>query len=182
MTNYAENLENYGTVLSSELMAGQGPDVILWNNAPSTSSLGSFSDIYKVMESGSFYNLDNFLANDPDFNSNDYLSEILDNGIYKGERLYMPISYSMNILVSSQETLDQNGISLAGEPSFAEFSKQTGGYCEEIADEYNKYLFDYQGFENPLCDLVYPYNGMQLINYERNEVMVDNEAFRDTME
>ena len=30
MSTYAEDLENYGTVLKSELMAGQGPDVILW--------------------------------------------------------------------------------------------------------------------------------------------------------
>ncbi len=62
-----EQIENYKTVLKSELMSGQGPDLILWNNEPGPLSKDGFSDIYKVLDAGTMYNLDNFIQNDTDF-------------------------------------------------------------------------------------------------------------------
>ena len=141
LTRY-NNMENYRATLSSELMAGQGPDVVFWYNSPFDYLYGSeFKDIYKVMDSGAFYNLDNFLVNDPDFRMDDFSENVLDIGVYKGERQFMPLSYGMDVFLTSEECMDKNNVTLSQRPTYEEFSEQTIQFCTTNDTNYDKWLF-----------------------------------------
>lgn len=138
LKNGSQNSENYRTQLQSELMAGQGPDILLWNNRPESGLYGSgFADVNKVLESGVFYNLDNFIVHDDTFDINDYNENVLNGGMYKGERLFIPITYGVTAFTTSKENLDRNQIKLSEDLNFNQFSKIISDYCKNNEDNIN---------------------------------------------
>ncbi len=180
-----EDVQNYQTLLTTELMAGQGPDLLLWDGYPySDDSYRDFGDVYKVMDAGIFYNLDNFIQNDSEFHREDYNQAVFDAGVYKGERQFIPLYYGVSIISTSKECLEKNGYSLSDNPTYDEFSKIITDFCEKNKDEKGKQLTNYSGIyrENDLGELLYPFNGLEVLDYEQGTVNVDSEAFRQTME
>ena len=87
------------TKISTEIMAGKGPDIISLNQKLPFEKLidnGSFADIEELAE---------LYKSDIDFD--DYNSTIMDCGIYNGKRCIIPITYCPNILITTQEILDK---------------------------------------------------------------------------
>lgn len=68
--------QDYQDTLNTELMAGKGPDLLLFDD--------QVPNIYKLMDIGLFYNLDNFLLADEEFHREEYDAKRLDMGLYKG--------------------------------------------------------------------------------------------------
>ncbi|WP_440450793.1 ABC transporter substrate-binding protein [Ruminococcus intestinalis] len=87
------------TKISTEIMAGEGPDII---------SLNQKLPFEKLIDNGSFADIDELAElykSDIDFD--DYNSTIMDCGIYNGKRYIIPIAYCPNILITTQEILDK---------------------------------------------------------------------------
>ncbi len=87
------------TKISTEIMAGKGPDII---------SLNQKLPFEKLIDNGSFADIDQLAElykSDIDFD--DYNSTIMDCGIYNGKRYIIPIAYCPNILITTQEILDK---------------------------------------------------------------------------
>lgn len=87
------------TKISTEIMAGKGPDII---------SLNQKLPFEKLIDNGSFADIDELAElykSDIDFD--DYNSTIMDCGIYNGKRYIIPIAYCPNILITTQEILDK---------------------------------------------------------------------------
>ena len=87
------------TKISTEIMAGKGPDII---------SLNQKLPFEKLIDNGSFADIDELAElykSDIDFD--DYNSTIMDCGIYNGKRYIIPITYCPNILITTQEILDK---------------------------------------------------------------------------
>ena len=87
------------TKISTEIMAGKGPDII---------SLNQKLPFEKLIDNGSFADIDELAKlykSDIDFD--DYNSTIMDCGIYNGKRYIIPIAYCPNILITTQEILDK---------------------------------------------------------------------------
>ena len=87
------------TKISTEIMAGKGPDII---------SLNQKLPFEKLIDNGSFADIDELAElykSDIDFD--DYNSTITDCGIYNGKRYIIPIAYCPNILITTQEILDK---------------------------------------------------------------------------
>lgn len=177
-----EILKNYKTTLQTELMAGSGPDLVLWNNEPGPFWGDHFDDIYKVMDGDAFYNLDNFLANDPDFDISEYNEAVLEGGMYRGIRQFIPLSYGVNNLITSEQALEEEGVTFSAHPTFDELCEQVTEYCEVNQDDPDKWSFDIPDKNQSLCAFLYPFNGLEVVDYEQKEVKIDSEAFRKTME
>ncbi len=96
-----EKLEGYSMRLSTELMAGEGPDVLLLNN---------YLDLplYKIMKSEALQNLDEYIKDDKQFNINDYNKAVMDSGVYNGERFLLPISYRVSSFITTESLLTNN--------------------------------------------------------------------------
>lgn len=101
--NYLKQ-EEYSSVMSTEIMSGEGPDLILFNTL-------TFNSIRKVMDNGTFLSLDQLMEKDKEFNKEDYFSSILDAGKINGQYFFIPLSSDLHVLSTEKKTLDQYGIS-----------------------------------------------------------------------
>jgi beta-lactamase regulating signal transducer with metallopeptidase domain len=96
--------EAYVQRVSTELMAGMGPDVIFTN---------LFKDPHKTMESGMFLNLSPFWHRDPDFAHREHLnSVVMDAGLYRGRRYIIPLSYTFPLMIGERGMLENVGFDI----------------------------------------------------------------------
>ncbi len=104
--------------LSSALMAGQGPDVILMNQS-------AFRDLYKVMKNNAFLDLTPLIEAEEDFPTDDYVQAVLEAGQYEGKQYLLPITYDYASYVSEKSLLEEMGLSgLENETDFTAFWKR----------------------------------------------------------
>ena len=85
-----DNIEKMTSQLTTELMAGKGPDII---TSGELSLLSSSTE--KLIKQGVFANID------------DIISNILDAGIYDGKRYFIPVTFEPQILLSSSSKLSK---------------------------------------------------------------------------
>ncbi|MCX7923772.1 MAG: ABC transporter substrate-binding protein [Clostridia bacterium] len=94
--------------LISELFSGKGPDIIV-------SSAENFPSIHKAMESGILMDLNELISKDESFKLSDYNEKVMDSGVYKGKRYFIPISYSLDIIGAVDYMLDKNNVKIEGD-------------------------------------------------------------------
>lgn len=97
--------DEINTKLSTELMAGKGPDIISINQKLPFEKLlnnGTFLDVNKLCDN-------NTQADKIDFNN--FNSAIMKCGIYNGKRYIVPLFYGTDVFVSTQEKLKKFNIS-----------------------------------------------------------------------
>lgn len=78
--------ESYQQVLRTELMAGKGPDLVLFRDY-------DLWDVYKMMDAGVLCDLDPFLEADESFALAPFYQRIFNGGYYKEQRLFIPLSF-----------------------------------------------------------------------------------------
>lgn len=102
--------ETLNSKLSAELMAGKGPDIVLYD-----SNYNGVSNIEKMMALDVFADYNELIKadiSDSAIDFNNYYENILDSGVYNGKRFFMPISYIPDILITTAEACDKYKINL----------------------------------------------------------------------
>ena len=102
--NVIKDSTEFSDKMNTELMAGEGPDVIIAD--PSI-----FNSFYKTMNSGVFYDISSFMENDSDFIPSEYNKTVLDSGIVDGKRLYVPITYKVPCIWTTKSISEEAGLS-----------------------------------------------------------------------
>ena len=100
-----ENNDDMCTKMSTEIMAGEGPDTI---------SLNQNLPFEKLIENEAFLDINSLINNDETKDKielDEYNSFIMNVGVYDGKRYIVPLSYGMDVLVSTQERLKQFNVS-----------------------------------------------------------------------
>lgn len=100
-----ENNEDMCTKMSTEIMAGEGPDII---------SLNQNLPFEKLIENEAFLDINSLINNDETKDKielDEYNSFIMNVGVYDGKRYIVPLSYGTDVLVSTQERLKQFNVS-----------------------------------------------------------------------
>ena len=92
--------------VKTEMMAGEGPDLLLF------SSLG-IDDVNKYMAAGAYAPLDEYMAADKEGDSDAYVSKVMEGGQFNGKQYVMPLNYSVQVILSSQEALEEAGFDIA---------------------------------------------------------------------
>ena len=187
---WTDSYEDYLVRLNAELAAGQGPDVVLLHTS-------EVRDIYKMMSSRLFVDLNQFISRDGDFNMDDYVKAVLDAGVLQGRRYIMPLQYYAPVLMTTQEILDAEGINPADLSTFDGFVKVAGQYNEKYKDNSDfrelmsgvfiksKSLFhNWQDSRRDINNLehFFPWSGIDLIDYQTNTVAVDKAQFKKVMD
>ena len=95
-----EETSAYYENLAADIMAGKASDLILFRS-------NTFPDIYKSMEAGVFEDLNSYFENDDSIHLENYHSAILEGGVYKGSRFFVPISYTVNAFLTTREALER---------------------------------------------------------------------------
>lgn len=100
-----ENNDDMCTKMSTEIMAREGPDII---------SLNQNLPFEKLIENEAFLDINSLINNDETKDKielDEYNSFIMNVGVYDGKRYIVPLSYGMDVLVSTQERLKQFNVS-----------------------------------------------------------------------
>lgn len=86
--------------MSTEIMAGGGPDIILLDNE---------LPISKLVNQGAFVDINTFIEDDTSENKLDldnYNKELMNTGVFNGRRYIMPMLYRPDILISNTKVME----------------------------------------------------------------------------
>lgn len=97
---------DYISKVNTELMSGGGADILAMDILP----------YHRLAESGRLENLDDFIAADNDFNSEDYRKNILDAARYNDKLFFMPSDYSFSYFAYDSTLI--NGAELQSADAF----------------------------------------------------------------
>ena len=162
-----QNQQNYMEVLKSELAAGTGPDLILFTPV-------DFEDIQKTAGSGAFQNISGYIENDAGFSLENYNSGVMEAGVYNGQRLFVPISYSINLFLTTEETLNKESWKLPSD--LQELYSQMTEFGQLYRSNTERFFSHY-----PLYSFLLESSGIPVADWISKEIKVDDEAFRDFM-
>jgi len=157
----------FETSLSTELMAGTGPDILY-------TSIISNLDIQKLAASRVFMDLNEFIESDDSFDIDDYIKPVMDSGIINGKRYLMPYSYRITALGYVPRKLDEIGFDTTKISDPISFIEEIGRTMPK-AQENEKFKYIYNG-DWLLHDLL-KYSGIRIVDIETKEILPDEEYF-----
>lgn len=132
-----DSLEEMYTIMATEFMSGDGPDII---------SLDQPLPFEKLIENHAFADVDeliNTYGSNIDFN--DYNTKVMDSGIVNRKRYFVPFFYCPNIFISTQEKLKEYDLNFS-DFSYKELFKQLSQEkvsCSLFGNESDNYSFLY---------------------------------------
>ena len=110
-----DSLEEMYTIMATEFMSGDGPDII---------SLDQPLPFEKLIENHAFADVDeliNTYGSNIDFN--DYNTKVMESGIVNRKQYFVPFFYCPNIFISTQEKLKEYDLNFS-DFSYKELSRQ----------------------------------------------------------
>ncbi|MBQ4320780.1 MAG: carbohydrate ABC transporter substrate-binding protein [Oscillospiraceae bacterium] len=157
--------------LQNRLMAGDGPDLVLFQAS-------DFRDVRKLAESGCFMDLSKFA--EKRLNADDYVEGILQDGWYGSECWYIPLGFAVQSYVTVGDVLTENGWQ---EPKdFDEFLAQIDAYGEN-PNGYRYFLRPLAyGGQDGLFPSLFSASGVMLLDYETDTVLPDEDGLRRFLE
>ena len=97
--------KEYNNKITTELLAGEGPDIIVVNN-------NTFPNITKVMSTNVLCDLDELIKDDKEFKLTDYNEKVLEAGVYNGKRFFIPACYNIPAFYTTNEIVEKNNIKI----------------------------------------------------------------------
>ncbi len=162
----------YKDRVASELMAGTGPDILVPDGL-------YFPSIYKSMDSGLFADLSGLFGEGGSLDDVDFYMSVMDAGVYKGKRYVIPLSYSLPLLLTGESLLSAMDFDIGKDTDFAALFGEIDRCTERAKTDpaFDRMLTGYfQDYQLPL------YAGFSLVDFERREVLPDEEALRTMCE
>ncbi|MCL2501265.1 MAG: hypothetical protein FWE90_13160 [Defluviitaleaceae bacterium] len=155
----------YAQRVSTELMAGTGPDIILTHY---------FDDIHKTMDSGLFMNLSPLWHRDENFDHRDSLHPVvMDAGVYRGRRYIIPLSYIMPTVLGEKGMLENAGFDTEAERDIVSFLNAVSSSVPLASQNplFRLPIFNY-GLHN------FNMTGIPIVDFERGIALPEEGALR----
>ncbi len=157
--------------LSTSLMSGSGPDIIAFN-------WKYFNSLYKVIQNGTFCDLNEFIKNDSEFMQEDYFEEMWKWGVYNGKRYFVPLSMQMDVLSTTEKILKQNSISINKSGWTLKELQNAAKKFIENNSERDKYFFNYYMNFRKIID----WSGISFIDYGAKKSKFNSGEFIELLE
>lgn len=109
-----DSLEEMYTIMATEIMSGDGPDII---------SLDQPLPFEKLIENHAFADVDELIKYGSNIDFNDYNTKVMESGIVNRKRYFVPFFYCPNIFISTQEKLKEYDLNFS-DFSYKELSRQ----------------------------------------------------------
>lgn len=158
-----DSLEEMYTIMATEIMSGDGPDII---------SLDQPLPFEKLIENHAFADVDeliNTYGSNIDFN--DYNTKVMESGIVNRKRYFVPFFYCPNIFISTQEKLKEYDLNFS-DFSYKELSKQLSQEkvsCSLFGNESDNYSFLYSFIDS-------------YVNFDNKTANFDTNSFLDNID
>ena len=161
--------EEYINKLTTGIMAGEGPDIIYYDNY-------IFNSLYKTASTGVFCDLNEIIANDDTFKNLDLNDRVLDAGVFDGKRYSIPLRYEFPLLMTTQGILGRNGIGINNSNwTIDEFKRIAMSYAKDTG---NKYFIN----SNFIFNLIVNGCGIDFVDYEAKTANLNSPEFIRLME
>ena len=156
----------------NDLAAGSGPDVLCLSDAFTM-------DVTKAAMNGSFLDLTDILAEDPEFSEDDYLDGVFEACQVNGRQYMIPTSYDLSFTVATDEKLKELGFEWDKINSMSDFIKEIAYLTPDITEDpgFQQMLHSKNFFSKLLRT-----SGICLLNYETGEVLPDEKELREFLE
>ena len=150
--------DEYRTKLSSELMVGKGPDVLLVIN-DGNETTDYMPDMLKMIQNNVFMDV-----NELEIDFSECNQTVMKAGVYKDKQVIVPLNYSLGFLYSTVERMEKAGVDYYDGMTLEEFSAQFPTFYRNNPEK--KAFIHYLG-----AQFLFPHNGIQLIDYNTNEFL-----------
>ena len=171
--------DDFFTRISAEIMSGSGPDIIIGNYYG--------MNAIKMMRSGAFADLNEFLEADPEFERSKYNGKILEAGQVEGKQYIMPLTYTIPLVLTTQELLDKAGFDISTADNYNAFLEECLKYRQanipgapEVSLDYymRPYLADAVDYDTREVKVNTPENRETIrLNYEVVDVHIGEEGW-----
>ncbi len=161
------NIEEYRSKLATEIMANDGPDIILFMNK-------DLQSVHKMAATGVFHDLDNFIKNDKNLNLSDFNEKVFNSGIINGKRYMIPLEYSIPIMYTSPDLLSNDGTKLDN----IEWTWKGMEYAmKKFTDkDKDKFFFIDIDFRKMLLS-----SGIKFLDYDKKQAYFDSREFTELL-
>ena len=155
--------DDFFTRISAEIMSGSGPDIII-------SEFGRMN-ANKMMRSGAFADLNEFLEADPEFDLSKYNANVLKGGQVEGKQYIMPLTYTIPLVLTTQELLDKAGFDISTADNYNAFLEECLKYKQANIPGAPELSLDYY---------MHPYLA-DAVDYDTGEVKINTPENRETI-
>ena len=155
--------DDFFTRISAEIMSGSGPDIII--------SEFDRMNANKMMRSGAFADLNEFLENDPEFDLSKYNANVLKGGQVEGKQYIMPLTYRLPLVLTTQELLDKTGFDISTADNYNAFLEECLKYKQANIPGAPELSLDYY---------MHPYLA-DAVDYDTGEVKINTPENRETI-
>lgn len=153
---------DYLNALTADILVSEGPDVIILDK-------WSTNNISKLVNKDVFEDI-NILDNTyKKFKYEDYNTLVMDTGIIKGERLFVPLTYTLPVLFTTKELMEKYNIKYEG-VNFETFANSILSFNNGEASNGNNKVF----FFNP-TSFGFLYNVLGTVDFNDPTTSIDNE-------
>ncbi|QNU67329.1 extracellular solute-binding protein [Ruminiclostridium herbifermentans] len=122
---YQDQYKKYSEDTQAGLVSNDGADIIV-------TSPDRIPMLSKYIDNGYLSELDDLYNNDKSINRDDYYSEIMNYGIYKGKRYLIPLSYTIDAFFTTESIIEKEGINgLSDEVNWDKFSQVCSDYVNK---------------------------------------------------
>lgn len=135
--------------------------------------------LYPYIEQEMFADLTPYFEQDEIYTGEEYFSAVLQSGAIQGGQYIFPLTFNMNILMSSRESLQQHGVALTGEETYEELAVKFTNLWNEERDEDEMLLMQFSNMWNDYAYVLFDAaSGISLIDYETGEIQLDFDYFK----
>lgn len=146
------NTEQYSK-LFTQLMAGEGPDIMLLDDY--------YMDVEKLVRQGIFADMEPLFQADG-FDWEPYNQAVTDAGVWNGKRFVIPLNYGFGLLCTTREALEETNFDVEACRDFQSFLDETTRYMEDPTQ--TRRLFSYGS--DPGRDF-FCKSGISVVDYDR---------------
>lgn len=164
-----ETQEEMDEKVKTELSAGKGPDVIIFDSATSL-------DVIKMAKNGAFQPLDEKMAVNNNLKAEDYLPGALDAGKVNGKQYILPLTFTIPTVLYNAD--EETGLEAASMISFEEWKSALEHNLERYRDDSERCA----SVGGPLFDFVLISSGALPLYDLEGSVELDPEKIENAVE
>ena len=158
-----ENNDDMCTKMSTEIMAGEGPDIFSISQKLPFEKMAANSTLLDVDELiNTYYSEINF---------DDYNAKVMESGVINGKRYFVPLAYSIDAFISTEETLGKYNL------------VSTDFSYEALNDALSQSGESYSLFGSTEDNLNFFYSFLaQFFDYNSSEIEFDTKDFSESLD
>lgn len=154
---------------------GEGPDVLIGDYTQ-----GEYS-LYPYLEKGMFEDLAPYFEQDEIYTNGEYVSAVLEGGIVNDKQLIFPLTFNMNVILTSEERMKKHDLWISEDMNYEEILDLFIGEFGAVRSEDEHLLVQFtDGGRNfhPLA-LFQAASGERIVNYDTGRIVLDQESFEE---